>query len=288
MELAQLSHPLLRRLQDEAPGTFQHSMLLGNLAERAADRIGANALLVRVGAYYHDIGKLISPEFFVENFGDDENPHEGLSPLQSTRLIHQHVTGGIELARRERLPGAVTQFIPQHHGTRLMTFFYREAAAEDPDIDPEGFRYPGPKPQSRETALVMLADACEAAVRAAGDRSSDRIREIVGGIIAERIEETELDECDISLRDLRVVADSYAATLNAVYHPRVEYPEPSARERGRRGRRAHRETLAAADDAVLDDELWVQEGSPLPLPESELPAPVAPAGRPPEPSEDDA
>ena len=235
MELAQLNHRLLRRLQDEAPGTFQHSILVGNLAERAADRIGANALLVRVGAYYHDIGKLAAPEFFVENLANGENPHDGLDPLQSTRVIHQHVTAGVEMGRREGLPDAVVQFIPQHHGTRLMTFFYRRAAAIDADIDPEQFRYPGPKPRSREAALVMLADASEATVRADADRSAERIREIVDGIVAERIEEGEFDECDISLRDLRVVADSYVGALTAVYHPRVEYPQPTERELAERG-----------------------------------------------------
>lgn len=230
MELVQLNHPLLRRLQDEAPGTFQHSMLVGNLAERAADRIGADALLVRVGAYYHDIGKLHSPSLFVENFGDGQNPHEALDPLQSSRVIQLHVTAGVELARKHRLPEAVVQFIPQHHGTRLVAFFYRRAAATDPEVDPDLFRYPGPKPQSRETALVMLADSCEATVRAAPDRSGDKIREIIEAIIRERVEEGQFDECDLSLRDLRVVADSFALTLGAVYHPRVEYPQPTRRE----------------------------------------------------------
>jgi len=246
MELAQLSHPLLRRLQDEAPGTFQHAMLVGNLAERAADRIGADPLLVRVGAYYHDVGKLVSPPFFVENFGDGENPHDRLDPLQSTRVIQQHVTAGIELARRAGLPEAVVQFIPQHHGMRMTTFFYRRAAAEDPEIDPILFRYPGPKPQSRETALVMLADSCEATVRSAQDRSGDRIREIVEEVIRERIDEGEFDECDISLRDLRVVAESFVQTLNAVYHPRVEYPEPTDRELADRGRLPATEAAAPA------------------------------------------
>ena len=230
MELAQLNHPLLRRLQDEAPGTFQHAVLVGNLAERAADRIGADALLVRVGAYYHDVGKLTAPAFFVENVHPDASPHEGLDPLQSTRVIHQHVTAGIELARREGLPPAVTRFIPQHHGTRLMTFFYRRAAEDDPDIDPELFRYPGPRPQTRESALVMLADACEATVRATLDRDEERIRAIVDGIVRERIEEGQFDECDISMRDLAVVSDSFTRSLSAVYHPRVQYPEPTLRE----------------------------------------------------------
>ena len=233
MELAQLHHPLLRRLQDEAPGTFQHSLLVGTLAERAADRVGADPLLVRVGAYYHDIGKLVAPAFFVENSGE-ENPHEGLDPLQSTRVIHQHVTHGVEIARRERLPAAIGQFIQQHHGTRLMTFFYRRAAEADADVDPELFRYPGPKPQSRETALVMIADACEATARASADRSPERIRGIVNGIIRERIEEGQFSECDISMRDLAVAGETFASSLIAVYHPRVEYPEPTPRERAER------------------------------------------------------
>ncbi len=230
LELAQLSHPLLRRLQDEAPGTFQHAVLVGNLAERAADRIGANAQLARVGAYYHDVGKLVAPSFFVENVHPDANPHEGLDPVQSTRVIHQHVTAGIELARRAGLPPAVTQFIPEHHGTRLMTFFYRRAAEVDPDVDVELFRYPGPRPSSRESALVMIADASEATVRANVDRTEERIRGIVDGIIRERIEEHQFDECDISLRDLAAVADSFTRALAAVYHPRVPYPAPTTRE----------------------------------------------------------
>lgn len=235
MELSQLNHPLLRRLQDEAPGTFQHSILVGNLAERAADRIGADALLVRVGAYYHDIGKLIAPPFFVENLGEEASPHDNLDPLQSTRVIHQHVTAGIDLARRERLPEGLVRFIPEHHGTRLAAFFYRRAAATNPDVSADVFKYPGPKPQSRETALVMIADASEAAVRASTDRSAERIRTIVEGVIRERVEEGEFDECDLTMRDLRTVADSYVGTLSAVYHPRVEYPEPTRRELATRG-----------------------------------------------------
>jgi putative nucleotidyltransferase with HDIG domain len=235
MELVQLNHPLLRRLQDEAPGTFQHSMLVGSLADRAADRIGADSLLVRVGAYYHDIGKLHSPGFFVENFGDGPNPHDNLDPLQSSRVIQSHVTTGIELARKHGIPEAVVAFIPQHHGSRLVAYFYREAAKLRPDIDPGLFRYGGPKPQTREAALVMLADSCEAAVRASNDRTPDRIRAIVQSIIRERVEEAQFDECDISLRDLRIVADSFVQALSAVYHPRVEYPEPTRRELAARG-----------------------------------------------------
>ncbi len=233
MELAQLNHPLLRRLQDEAPGTFQHAVLVGNLAERAADRIGANPLVARVGAYYHDVGKLVAPSFFVEN-QTGESPHGGLDPLQSTRVIQQHVTAGVEIARKSGLPEAIVHFIPQHHGTRLVAFFYRRAAEQNPSIDPELFRYPGPRPRTREAALVMLADGCEASVRASADRSPDRIRTIVEGVIRERIEERQFDDCPISLRDLRVTSDSFVSALAAVFHPRVEYPEPTERERAER------------------------------------------------------
>lgn len=252
MELAQLSHPLLRRLQDEAPGTFQHSVMVSNMAERAADRIGADSLLVRVGAYYHDVGKLVAPPFFVENSSAEVDPHASLDPLQSTRVIQQHVVAGVEIARREGVPQAITQFIPQHHGTRLVEFFYRRAAAEDPEVDPDLFRYPGPKPQSRETAVVMLADSSEATVRASNDRSAERIREIVDTIVRTRLDEQQFDECDISLRDLRIVADSFVATLTAVYHPRVEYPEPTARELAARGQGA---TEPPADRDALRDRL---------------------------------
>jgi putative nucleotidyltransferase with HDIG domain len=253
MELAQLSHPLLRRLQDEAPGTFQHSVMVSNMAERAADRIGADPLLVRVGAYYHDVGKLVAPEFFVENAPEGEDPHQPLDPLQSTRLIQQHVAAGVDLARREGLPAAVVQFIPQHHGTRRVQFFYRRAAAEDPDVDPEQFRYPGPKPQTREAAIIMLADSSEATVRASNDRSSGRIGEIVDGIVRERVEEGQFDECAISLRDLRVIAESFTQTLNAIYHPRVAYPEPTAHELEERG-------VAPLPERAMPDELDANGG----------------------------
>ena len=264
MELTQLSHPLLRRLQDEAPGTFQHSILVGNLAERAAERIGADPLLVRIGSYYHDLGKLVAPPFFIENSGE-ESPHQPLDPLQSTRVILRHVTAGIEIARREGLPDAVVQFIPQHHGTRLVTYFYRRAAALDPDIDQEMFRYPGPKPQSRETVLVMLADSSEATVRASADRSSERIREIVEAVIRERLEEGQFDESDISMRDLRTVAEVYASILNSVYHPRVQYPEPTERElASRRG--------GALADSEAEGTRWPR----LPRPRPQLSAPAPP------------
>ncbi len=238
MELAQFNAPLLRRLQDEAPGTFHHSIIVGNLAERAADLIGADSLLVRVGAYYHDIGKLGRPGFFAENQLSGENPHDRLDPLESTRILQEHVRHGLELARRYGLPERVRACIQEHHGTLRTAYFYRLAAQRDPHVDPALFTYPGPRPQSRETALVMLADSAEAMVRAAKDRSPERIDAMVEAVIAERLAEGQFDDCDLTLRDLRVIAESFKRTLRAVYHPRVEYPEPTPAEQERRRKAA--------------------------------------------------
>jgi hypothetical protein len=230
MELSQLSHPLLRELQEKAPGTFHHSVIVGNLAERAADLIGADSLLVRVGCYFHDIGKIAKPEYYIENQIDTANPHDKLQPNVSARLVSEHVRIGLKLTGRYRLPTRVRAFIPEHHGTRLVTYFYRKASAHDPSTDPEKFRYPGPKPQSRETAIVMLADSVEAVVRSSRDRSHERIGELVDGVIAERLTEGQFDECDLTMRDLRVIADSFKTTLRGIYHPRIEYPSPTKAE----------------------------------------------------------
>ena len=231
MELAQLNAPLLRRLQDEASGTFHHSVIVGNLAERAADLVGADALLVRVGCYYHDIGKILQPGFYIENQLGGDNPHDDIDPQESARIIAQHVEAGLELAQRHGLPVRVQAFIPEHHGTRLVPYFYRVASQEDPKVDPDLFRYPGPKPQSRETAIVMLADATEAMVRADTDRSPERIDAIVEEVLAERLAEGELEECDLTLRDIRTIAASFKQTLLGVYHPRIAYPERTEPER---------------------------------------------------------
>ncbi len=225
MELAQAGHPLLGELQEQAPGTYHHSMLVGALAERAANRIGADALLVRAGALYHDIGKLKQPEYFIENNLDrGVSPHDALAPAQSAAIIHGHVASGLELARRHRLPAIVRDFIPQHHGTRLVTFFYHKAL-EQGAADAEAFRYPGPRPREKEHAIVMLADSCEALVRASQPRTHEEIDGLVDGVFEERLAEGQLDDCDITLRDLREVAASFRGTLRAVYHPRIEYPD---------------------------------------------------------------
>jgi len=231
MELGQLDHPLLRRLQADAPGTFHHSVVVSNLAERAADLVGADALVARVGCYYHDIGKMIRPGFYIENQLDSRNPHERLDPYTSARIISAHVAAGMELARKYRLPAQVRAFIAEHHGTRLVTYFYRKASQEKPDVDARLFAYAGPKPRSKETAIAMLADSAESVVRSSRDRSPERIDALVDAVIQERLAERQLEDCDLTLRDLKVIGESFKGTLRGIYHRRVEYPPPTAEER---------------------------------------------------------
>jgi putative nucleotidyltransferase with HDIG domain len=201
------------------------------LAERAADLVGGDALLVRVGCYYHDIGKVLQPGYYIENQMAGDNPHDTMDPKASARIIAAHVLAGAELARKHGLPPGVRAFIPEHHGTRLIPYFYRIASERDPRVEQSLFRYPGPKPQSRETAIVMLADSTEAMVRSSEDRSGERIDAIVEEVLAERLAEGELDECELTLRDMRTIAQSFKQTLRGVYHPRVAYPEPTEVER---------------------------------------------------------
>ena len=229
LELAQLQRPLLRRLQEEAPGTFHHSLLVATLSERAAAQIGADPLLVRVGAYYHDIGKLNRPEMFIEN-QDGPNPHDELQPSESARLIIEHVVGGDHLARRDRLPPKIRDFILEHHGSRRVAFFYRQAAMSDPRVDPRDYTYPGPPPQSRETAIVMLADSCEAVVRASGEHDAERIGLLVDGVFDERLRERQLDHSDLTLSELRQISASFKQTLVGVHHQRIEYPPAAEAE----------------------------------------------------------
>lgn len=230
MELAQLSHPLLRQLQEKAPGTFHHSVIVGNLGERAADLVGADPLLVRVGCYFHDIGKIARPGYYIENQAEAANPHDRLDPTTSAKFVADHVKAGLELTAKHRVPAVVRAFVPEHHGTRLITYFYRKASAADPTVDPEKFRYPGPRPQSRETAIVMLADSVEAVVRSSKDRSFERIDELVESVIHERVTEGQLDDCNLTLRDMKVIGESFKSTLRGIYHPRIEYPGPTGAE----------------------------------------------------------
>lgn len=239
LELSNPSHPLLRRLQVEAPGTYHHTVMVANLAEAAAEAVGADALLTRVGTYYHDIGKLRRPAFFVENqVGGTPNPHDKMTPSLSALTVAAHVRDGLEYARQHDLPKAVADFIPEHHGTSLMTYFYQRAVERgDGQVDAEAYRYEGPKPQSRETAIVMLADAVEAAVRAMSNATPDRIDQTVRRIIRERLEDGQLDECDLTFRDLDRIAQTFTRMLTTMFHPRIEYPEVNLEEHRRAAQR---------------------------------------------------
>ncbi|MGD2207208.1 MAG: HDIG domain-containing protein [Anaerolineae bacterium] len=230
MDLSRPTHPLFRRLLLKAPGTYHHTLLVSNMAEEAAERIGADGLLTRVGTYYHDIGKTVRPYFFTENRVGDINPHERLDPRTSAQIIISHVQDGLDLAEKYHLPSAIRAFIPEHQGTGLTLYFYRMAVKEAGDdgdsVREEDFRYPGPKPQSRETAIAMLADSCEARVRSARPSSLEEMDRIIQDTIESKVDEGQLDESDLTLRDLKEIRETFLSVLQGVFHPRVKYPEP--------------------------------------------------------------
>ncbi|HEU0236460.1 MAG TPA: HDIG domain-containing protein [Candidatus Limnocylindrales bacterium] len=241
LELANPSQPLLRRLLVETPGTYHHSIMVGNLAERAAEAIGADPLLTRVAAYYHDLGKLANPMAFIENQAGAENIHDQLEPEVSAQVLKQHVADGINIAYEGRLPKSLIAFIPQHHGTAIMSYFYaraREQAAEPfggpttaegraaaDAVDPRRFRHAGPKPQTREAALIMLADGVEASVRSLSSRDEPAIRAMVTRIIEERLNDGQFDECDLTLRDVEHIREAFVTQLLGMYHQRIAYPQ---------------------------------------------------------------
>ena len=232
LELGNPNHALLKRLLMEAPGTYHHSLMVANLAESAAEPIGANPLLVRVGAYYHDIGKIKRSDYFVENQRSFDNPHEKIAPALSALIITSHVREGVELAREARIPQIVIDFIEQHHGTSLAKYFYSRALEEDREgsISEENFRYEGPKPQSKEVALVMLADSVEAAVKSLTEPSPDRIRNMVQRILKDKLDDGQLEACDLTFKDLDIIGRSFCKMLEGIYHKRIEYPEIIVRE----------------------------------------------------------
>jgi len=228
LELANLNHPALKELIVQAPGTYHHSILMGAMVEAAAQAIGANPLLAKVCAYYHDLGKIRNPLFFAENQRGD-NRHDALAPSMSALIVKRHVTDGLELARHWRLPTVVADAIPQHHGTRRVGYFWAKAqrlAAEGSRgaVDESLFRYPGPRPRTRETALVMIADACEASARALDSPTSDALRALVAKRVNEVFAEGQLDECELTLRDLNAITAAMVSALEALYHTRPEYP----------------------------------------------------------------
>lgn len=236
LELANPNQPLLKRLLMEAPGTYHHSILVGNLAEAAAQAVHADPLLVRVGSYYHDIGKLKRPYFFIENQVTKENPHEKIAPSLSTLIITSHVKDGLELAREHRLPRDVMAIIEQHHGTSLVAYFYQRALESDrPELVTEAdFRYDAVKPQSKEAALVMLADSVEAAIRALQKPTPGRLEGLTRRIIKEKLHDGQLDECDLTFKDLNRIAAAFVRVLTGIFHSRIEYPETVISELERR------------------------------------------------------
>lgn len=236
VELSRPNHPLLQFMLREAPGSYQHSLQVGSLAEQAAEEVGANALLVRVGALYHDVGKAMHPEFFVENQLNGNNIHERLDPKTSAQIIIGHVKDGVEMARRHRLPSRVRNFIPEHHGTLRTNFQYKralDAAGSDASkVDEASFHYPGPRPQTKETALLMLADGCEAKVRSDRPSTVEDLERIVKYVIDDRLSNGQLDDTGLTLNDLKVIRQSFVTTLKGMFHARIQYPELPAEPAG--------------------------------------------------------
>jgi putative nucleotidyltransferase with HDIG domain len=228
IELSDKDHPLLKRMSLEAPGTYHHSMVVSDISEAAAYAIGANALLTRVGAYYHDIGKIVKPEYFTENQLMGGNKHDSIEPSVSRLVILNHVKEGLELAKKYKLNPVITQFIPQHHGTGLIYYFYQKAlegAQDKTSVHEDIYRYPGPKPQLRETATVLLADSVEGAVRSLEDPTLKKIEETVRKIINNKFIDGQLDECQLTLKEIDQIASTFTRVLSAMYHSRVKYPE---------------------------------------------------------------
>jgi hypothetical protein len=237
MELTSTNHPLLKQLQERAPGTFQHVLSVTKLAEQAADAIGANFLLVRAGAYFHDTGKMVKPKYFTENqvTPEERRIHSKLTPYMSTLIIKNHVKQGMEIARKHHLPQKVVDFIPQHHGTSLIKYFYMQAKERSDlgEFPEDEFRYPGPRPQTREAAIVMIADSVEAVATAKLNKpviTEDDVRKLVLDTVMEKFGDHQFDEANMTMRDLHKITESFIASLMGRYHHRIDYPTPEKRE----------------------------------------------------------
>jgi cyclic-di-AMP phosphodiesterase PgpH len=243
LEASDLNHPLLRRMTIEAPGTYHHSLVVANLAEAAAEAIGANATLCRVCAYFHDVGKLVKPEYFTENMSFERNPHDDLAPTMSALIIIAHVKEGVDLALKYRLNQRVIDIIQEHHGTSIVRYFYQRALQQHedaraggkimklreddiPEVKEESFRYGGPKPQTKESAIVSLADTIESASRSLEKPTPQKIETLVNELIEERISDRQLDDCDLTLGELKIIAERFRFTLLMMLHSRIAYPKP--------------------------------------------------------------
>jgi len=231
IELLDFQQPLLKRLQKEANGTFNHCVVVGNLAEACADAIGANSLLCRVGAYYHDIGKMLRPEYYIENQYGGENKHDKLTPVMSAKIIKSHVSDGLILAKEYSLPSIVSNFIPMHHGTTRVEYFYRKAIEEEKNVDEDQFRYPGPKPNTKETGILMICEAIEAGIRSIKDPDLIKIDDMITKIINSRVSSGQLSECPLTMDELNRIKGNMdgntglLSVLKGIYHIRIEYPD---------------------------------------------------------------
>jgi putative nucleotidyltransferase with HDIG domain len=228
LEWSDLNRPLMQRLSLEAPGTYAHTIAIANLAEAGARAIGANALLARVGAYYHDIGKIAKPQYFVENQAKGRNPHDKLKPGTSAQIIRNHVREGLEMAEQHKIPRALRAFITEHHGTGSIAYFLEKARERDgATLDPGDFSYPGPLPQTAETAIVMLADGIEAATRVIGEPTREKIRDVVDHIVRQRIEQGQLRDAPLTLKQIDIIKEELTRVLTGMYHNRIDYPTSS-------------------------------------------------------------
>jgi putative nucleotidyltransferase with HDIG domain len=264
LEASDLNHPLLRRMTIEAPGTYHHSLVVANLAEAAAEAIGANATLCRVCSYFHDVGKLVKPEYFTENMSFERNPHDDLAPTMSALIIMAHVKEGVDLALKHKLNQRIIDIIQEHHGTSAVRYFYQRALQqyedaraggkimklreEDiPDVSEESFRYSGPKPQTKESAIVSLADAVESASRSLEKPTPQKIESLVNELIDERIADRQLDDCDLTLGELKIIAERFRFTLTMMLHSRIAYPKsaPKTPVPGRRDETLRPDVMAA-------------------------------------------
>jgi cyclic-di-AMP phosphodiesterase PgpH len=225
IELSNPNHPLLRKILTETPGTYHHSVMVANLADAACEAIGANGLLARVGCYYHDIGKTKRPQFFIENQMNIENPHDRLPAQTSANIIVAHATDGAEMLKKHRMPKEIVDIAEQHHGTTLLRFFYHKATTNGKEAKEEDYRYPGPRAQTKEAAIVGIADSVEAAVRSMRQPSAEQIESVIGNIISDRLQDGQLNECDLTLKELDIVANSFIETLKGIFHSRIEYPK---------------------------------------------------------------
>lgn len=225
IELSNPNHPLLRKILTEAPGTYHHSVMVANLAESACEAIDANGLLARVGCYYHDVGKIKRPIFFIENQMNRENPHDKLSPEKSRNIIIAHAADGAAILRKHHMPKEIIDIAEQHHGTTLLKYFYYKAKQSTAEVTEEDYRYPGPKAQTKESAVIGIADSVEAAVRSMTHPKPEQIEQLVKSIIADRLQDGQLNECDLTLRELETVSETLCETVKGIFHSRIEYPE---------------------------------------------------------------